>query len=372
MTQAKVVADSLKTILDNEIVKVVLDRSKNINDEFINNVKSWWGYDLFKRKPSPAYDMYGVFKGTDLDLACFLYELSGRGAIINLPTYESHTRSKKRTDQELISKYNRRGVITGVSANKHFFSFNINIIDQNVVSENKVGDFRTFSLTDKTGEWYKGWQKIEFAPTLKENKFITESKLWSGNNITFKNFIHPNRWTSFFGHHYVITKLLIERLEDESNFLHMEVKRILEAGIKFPEGSGPKTGDYEYGESVQKKFPAFECKIYIPDTQISGDYEMVETSQEGLINAYNKRKYYLYKIIPSLRFMTRASEYAHYKNPDRMPAWIQNVKWESGFKIPPRGRVQWERLKLFQPKVGEHSVSILKRNYEKSATVDSE
>jgi len=368
MTQPKHVAQSLKTLLENPLVESILDRScdPRLTAE---TVKSWWGYDLMTRKPSPAYNDYGIFKGTDLDLACFLYELSGRGAVINIPEYKSHTKSKKKTDQVLTSKYNRNGAITGVSANKDFFSFNVNIIDQNVIGEDKVGDFRTFSLTDKRGDWYQGWRVIQFVPTLRENKFITENKMWSGHKIVFKNFIHPNRWTSFFGHHYVITKLLMERLDDEAKFLYGEMKRILAAGITYPKGKGPKTGTYEYGEGKQEKFPAFTAKIYIPDTHIAGDYTMVETSQKGLVKAYNDRKYYVYSLIPALRFMTRASEYAHFINPDRMPAWLKNVNWESGFKIPPRGQVLWDRLKLFQPKVGELSVSILKRSFEKSATV---
>jgi hypothetical protein len=372
MTQPKVIATSLKTLLDNKIVKCILDRSCDL-DPVIDEVKSWWGYDLMGRKPSPAYDQYGVFKGTDLDLACFLYELSGRGAVINIPTYKSHTQSRKRTDQQLTSKFNRNGMVIGVGANKNFFSFNVRIIDQNVVGEDKVGDFRTFSLTDKQGEWYDGWQRIEFVPTLKENRFITENQLWTGNKIIFKNFIHPNRWTSFFGHHYVITKLLIERLEDFCKFLNTEVKRMQAAGIEFPEGEGPSSYDYEYGEGVQKTFTAFESKIYIPSTQISGDYKMYdELTPENMVEAYNLRKKYLYNVVPALSFMTRASEYAHYKNPDRMPSWIQNVKWEDGFKIPPRGRVEWQRLKLVQPKVGEHSISILKRTFQKSARVGAE
>jgi len=368
MTQPKIISESLKSLLKNNVVKNILDRSSNIKP-IVSDVTSWWGYDLFNRKPSSAYDMYGTFKGTDLDLACFLYELAGRGAVINIPTYKSHSRNKKRIDQMLASKNNRHGVLTGVSANKEFFSFNVNIFDQNVIGEDKVGDFRTFSLTDKYGKWYDGWTKIEFVPTMKENRFITENKLWSGNHIIFKNFIHPNRWTSFFGHHYVITKMLIERLEDYSKFLYSEMNRLTAAGIKYPPGDGPSSYEYEYGKSKTKKFPAFECMIYIPDTQITGDYEMLSLTQEALVQAYNDRKYYTYSVVPKLRFMTRASEYAHYQNPERFPSWIKNTSWEDGFKIPPRGRTLWKRLKLFQPKVGEHSVSILKRSFEKSTTV---
>lgn len=366
MTLPKYVAESLK-ILPNPNVIAILDRSSNI-DPVIETVTGWWGYDLFTRKPSPAYDEYGIFQGTDLDLACFLYSLSGRGAVINIPYYKGHSRKKQRTDQKLTSAANRNGELIGVQANKDFFSFSIKIIDQNVIGEEKVGDYRTFSLTDKTGQWYDGWRKIEFVPTLKENRFITENKLWSGHQITFKNFIHPNRWTSFFGHHFVISKMLMERLGDESAYLNSQVKAMLAKGIEFPRGDGPSTHDYDYGKSKQEKFNAFECMIYIPETKIIGDYPEVEFNQTNLIDCYNKRKQYVYGVIPALRFMTRASEYAHYMNPERFPAWIKNVKWESDFVIPGK-RKKWDRLKLFQDAVGEFSVSILKRRYQKSATV---
>lgn len=366
MTLPKYVAESLK-ILPNPNVVAILDRSADISP-VITTVKDWWGYDLFTRKPSPAYNDYGLFQGTDLDLACFLYSLSGRGAVINIPFYKSHTKKKKRTDQELTSAANRNGELIGVQANKEFFSFSIKIIDQNVIGEEKVGDFRSFSLTDKTGQWYDGWRKIEFVPTLKENRFITENKLWSGNQITFTNFIHPNRWTSFFGHHFVITKMLMERLADEAAYLNSQVKSMLKEGITYPKGDGPSSYDYKYGKGKQEIFNAFECMIYIPETKVVGEYPEVEFNQANLVDCYRKRKKYIYSIIPTLRFMTRASEYAHYMNPERMPAWIKNVKWESDFVIPKKKK-KWDRLKLFQDAVGEFSVSILKRSYTKSATV---
>lgn len=370
MTEPKHVAQSIKTILTNPLFLQIMDKSKDITP-VTQEVLGWWDYDLFTRKPSPAYDEYGVFKGTDLDLACFLYALAGRGAVINIPTYKSHTQTKQRKDQQLKSKYNRHGELLNVGANKLFFSFNINVMDQNVIGEDKVGDFRTFSLTDKAGDWYEGWQTIQFEPTLKENRFITESKMWSGHQIVFKNFIHPNRWTSFFGHHYVLTKMLIERLVDQAAFMNSEVKRIQAAGIDFPpKGDKPAAHDYDYGEAVQKTFDAFEVMIYTPEVLLQGDYEFYPETQEGLIRAYADRKG-LNAIISRLRFMTRASEYAHYKNPDRMPAWFKNVKWEEDFTIPGK-RIKWQRLKLFQPAVGEHSVSILKRQYQKSARVSAD
>ena len=367
MTEPKYVAKSLTSILDNPLVISILDRGSDMK-LVMDEVLSWWNYDLFARKPSAAYNEYGIFQGTDLDLACFMYALAGRGAIINIPEYKSHTKKKTREDQQLKSKYNRNGELLAVGANKHFFSFNINVMDQNIIGEDKVGDYRTFSITGKDGEWYDGWKKIQFEPTLKENRFITENEMWSGTQIIFKDFIHPNRWTSFFGHHYVISRLLMERLTDEAAFMNSEVKRLKEAGINFSSaGDKPKSHSYNYGATVSKKFVAFEAKIHIPDTFIDGEYAPYAESSEGLYNAYATRKEYN-KALAALRFMTRASEYAHYTNPDRFPSWLQNVAWEKDF-IEPGKRTKWDRLKLFQPAVGKHSVSILKRTYVKSAQV---
>lgn len=364
---SKVVASSLTSLLVNDVTKTILNRSEDITPA-IDEVQSWWGYDLLNRRPSPAYNEYGIFQGTDLDLACFLYALSSREAVINLPEYHSHTKSKIREDQQLISKQNRHGKLVGVGGNKDFFSFHMKIIDENIIGEDKVGYPRTFSLTDKIGNWYEGWKRIEFVPTLKENRFLTENKLWSGHTIHFKNFVHPNRWISVFGQHYVITRLLMDRLEDQASFLNNEIKRLLNSGIKYPGNEGPKSYDVSYGDSKQEKFPAFEMKVYIPEAKYIGEYIPLKNNQDELVSAYRKRKHMIYSVVPQLRFMTRASEFAHFKSPDRFPSWIKNVKWEGGFKLP-KGRIEYERLKLFQDKVGELSVSLLKRSYEKSATV---
>jgi hypothetical protein len=371
MTKPKKVSATITNILENPIVQTILDRSSDITD-VITEVESWWGYDLMNRKPSPAYDDYGIFKGTDLDLACFLYALVDRGAVINIPTYKGHSQKKIREDQILTSKFNRHGKLINVGGNKDFFSFNITIIDENVVGEDKVGAFRTFSLTDRMGKWYDGWKTIQFQPTMKENRFLTENELWTGNKIIFKHFIHPNRWTSVFGQHYIITRLLMDRLEDEAKFTFSEMKRIQKEGVEYPKGDGPAPFvATEYGETKRKTFPSFIMNVFIPDAKFSGNYKTFNSTQDDLVAAYRKRKYYNNKILPKLRFMTRASEYAHSMQPTRLPAWIKNVKWEPGFKLP-RGRIEWGRLKLFQDKVGEHSISLLRRAYDKSATVSAD
>jgi len=368
---SKYIAKSIKNLMDNPIVIDTLDRTSDILP-IAEIVSNFWGYDLMKRKPSPAYNDYGLFQGTDLDLACFLYAMVGRGAVINIPRYKSMRQKKQRSDQVVTSSANRHGKIVGVQANKDHWTFSINVIDENVISADKVGEYRTFSLTDLDGSWYDGWDKIEFVPTLNENKFITENKLWTGSQIVFKNMIHPNRWTSLFGHHYIITKMVIERLVDESAFLNAKIKQLQTEGIQFPSDGGPKSYQYEsYGDAKSIKKMAFQVQVYIPAAEYKGQYPEPSRTQEALVEMYDLRKK-LQKFLKGLRFMTRATEFAHANHPDRLPAWIKGVQWESGFKIPPRGRTQWDRLPLFQTKVGEFSVAILRRWYEKSARVSAD
>jgi len=366
MIEQKYVAKTLKTILENPMVLDALDRSKNIIP-IAEAAVGFWSFDLMGRKPAPAYDEAGIFRGTDLDLACVLYEMAEREAVIKLPYYKSATRRATRKDQELTSTRDRHGRMTGLVSNQNFFKFSVRIIDENVVGEDKVGDFRTFSLTDYTGDWYDGWQRINFVPTRKENRFLTESKLWTGNVIYFKNFIHPNRWVSFFGQYYVISKIVIERLADEIKNLNGQIKKMKEAGITFPEDKAPASHEYEYGETKSVQFESFEAKVYIPELGLKNEFPTTEASQESLV-ALNEKKKQLSKLKEKLTFMTRATEYSHYKNPNRMPQWIKNVQWENDF-VEPGKRTKWQRLKLFQPKVGEQSVSILKRTYPKSARV---
>jgi hypothetical protein len=355
------------TLLIHPLVVNALDRSCEIEPSAMA-ASEFWNYDLFTRKPGPAYNDYGVFQGTDLDLATFLFALQGRGAVINIPTYKATRQVRVREGQQLKSKENRNGVLLNVQSNQDFFSFSIKIMDMNVIQENKIGDYRTFMLTNFDGEWYDGWRVIEFDPTLSENRFITENNLWTGNKIIFKNFIHPNRWTSFFGHHYAISKIMIERLTEEAKFLNAEVKRLRAAGIEFPGDQGPETYEYPVkGESKSVSFPKFEAKIYIPETEISGEYPETDKSQTELVRIYKKMKR-LRSLKRDLMFNVRAAEYAYFKNQVAVPAWIKGQVWEDGFKIPGK-RVEWKRLKLFQPAVGERAISILKRETTKATQV---
>lgn len=365
MTQPKHVAQSIKDLVENPIVKTIQDRTKDVRTIF-NEVQSFWGYDLFSRKPGPAY-VDGVFVGTDLDLACFLYSLKDRGAVINIPWYEKFRQTKLKEGQVLTSKNNRHGKVVGVVANQYNFTFSVRIIDSNVMTSEGIGDFRNFAVTGFDGNWYDGWSTINFIPSAQENKFVTENKLWSGNKIVFKNFVHPNRWTSFFGQYYLITKLLIDRLVEERALLNSEKKRMLEEGVCYPPSTPTSPSSYttDSDKGKQIKVKSFEVELDFPEA--TGEYKKYETNQKNLILVSDLWKEYG-KVIKDLRFMTRATELAHFNNPDRFPSWLQNVKWESGYKLKGK-RNEWNRLVLFQPEVGKKAVAIRKREYERSERV---
>lgn len=369
MTQKKVIAKSIKSILDHPLIQNITDRSIDVKKDIIQEVLWFWSYDLFTRKPGPAYTEEGIFKGTDLDLACFLYQLIGRGAVIIIPKYESLRQRTFNSKEQTISNGNHNGQILGLTPNKNNFTFSIRIHDLNVIKEDSVGESRNFALTDFKGNWYKGWESINFVPTLNENKFITENKLWSDNKIVFKNFVHPNRWTSFFGQYYLITKILIDRLTDESKYYFKITKEMLESGIKFPPSDKEKTtvttdDKIDGGKTI--KVDSFEVEIKIPESDSS--YPKYEFNQKNLVELSRLRNHYIYNVIPKLRFMTRVTELAHYNNPTRFPSWLKNVQWEKDYVIKGK-RKKWERLVLFQPEVGKPAVSILKRKFIKSEKV---
>lgn len=123
MEEKKKVTKKLENILNNDIVKAILSYDQKM-DEIIPLVCSWWGYDLYSRKPGPAYfDEDMNFHTTDLDLACFLFELANRKAVINLPEYHSFRPRSVKEGQVLTSKENRHGQLLGLNANKETFNF---------------------------------------------------------------------------------------------------------------------------------------------------------------------------------------------------------------------------------------------------------
>ncbi len=369
--EKKIVGATLKNILDNPAMQFIIDRSLPL-DEVIDRVQKYWTYDMYTRKPGPAL-RDGVFEGTDLDLACFLTALSDRGAVINIPHYKSMRPATIVEGQRISSKGNRHGKVLKLVSNKDVFSFGINIMDMNVMTTDSVGDFRTFSLTAPDGNWYDGWSSIGWDPSAKENQFLSENELWTNNKVIFKYFVHPNRWISFYGQYYFITKALISRLTEQAADNFVQMKAMLAAGIKYPEsGEGakkvwPKTSK-EPGKSV--KFESLEVEVDFPNTKT--EFPQLDHSQENLILLTDQRRYWNNTVIPTLNFSARITEYAFYKHGEKkdgdvkMPAWLSGgTVWESGFKFP-RKKIEWERIKFMQPGVGEFSVAIRKRKKTKS------
>ena len=367
---AKLVSKKFENIMDHNLVKVIMDRKSDI-EPIIEEVKSWWGYDLYNRKPGPAYTDDGVFIGTNLDLACFLYELCQRGAAINIPKYETFSKKKLKEGQHLTSKDNRHGIIKGLVSNKETWVFSIQMIDQNVMTTDGFGDTRTFSLTDFKGNWYKGWTELQFIATAKENNWMTENKLFSDNKIVFNTFIHPNRWTSFFGDKYFITKLLIQRMEQQGKYFYGQIKQMLDSGITYPKSEIDKKSAKSYSDkSIDKgkriKVDAYEVEMDTPPNDTT--FKEYKFNQETLVDLTRKRNDYIYKSGPLLRFMTRATEYAHFQKPDLFPAWIKGAEWNHEYKQK-GGRKIWSRLVLCQPENFKLGVAIRKRIYKKSIEV---
>jgi hypothetical protein len=176
---AKHIAATLKDAAAGDAMQRILNRSAPIQD-VIDTLIDHWGYDLYTRKPGPAYYADGAFNATDLDLACFLSALVDRKAVINLPKYEAKRAKTIREGERVLSASNRHGQVQGLTANKEVFSFSVRILDQNVIqagtedTPDTVGAFRNFMLVDIDGEWHDGWKTIEFMPSAKENDFLNE------------------------------------------------------------------------------------------------------------------------------------------------------------------------------------------------------
>ena len=337
-----------------------------------------WDLDLYQRKPGAAYDKEGNRTGTtDLDMITFLFALRHRQAVINIPTYKGIRASSRKEGQQVLSKENRHGKITGLSSNNETFTFGAKIMDMNVINHQdggSVGDFRAFSLTDLDGGWWEGWQRIEFSPTAKENDFLNDRRLWDGFTLTFENMVHPNRWISLYGKPYFITKALIARLEEEGKHLDKQIKRMLTVGITYPGGgtqqkTWPKSTK---AESKAIKIEAFEVEIDMPDR--SGEYPVHQDNQEQLVAATERRREIIFKELAALRFVTRGVEYAFYKRTknrdgdEPFAAWITDAAWERDY-TPPGKRTKWNRLILFQPQVGHHGVAIRTRTKQKTERV---
>lgn len=352
--------------------------------DIANELIQHWSYDLYSRKPGPALLEDGILTPTDLDLACFMSALVDRQAVINIPKYTSRRPRTERENEMIVSKDNRHGHVMGLRSNKNVFSFSVLINDANVVQsvfetkEDILGAPRNFMLVDLNGQWYEGWNVIEFLPTAKENDFLKNKKLWTENKIYFKNFVHPNRWISFYGKYYLLTKALIQRLEDEAKFLRDEVKQLQNK----PSGSTKAHSDS--GKPI--KVAAFEAEVDIEfKNQYMESTVLSDILGEDLKKVNEIRKSELqvisYQLLPKLRFAARATELAVYNHlmshnlavptiPNTFPfrSLVSNSIWSMSYKKPGK-RTIWNRLEMANKFPGFPDFALRYRIYEKTERV---
>jgi hypothetical protein len=209
-------------------------------------------------------------------------------------------------------------------------------------------------IIDVTGDWYNaGWQRLEFVPTAKENDWLHDKSLWTNNTIVFSNFVHPNRWTSFFGKYYLASKAMIDRLSEETSALRRWLKENRDPADK--KSWSKTTGT---GETTVKTVTAFQAVVDTPT--LRGKFRL-PTSVKGA----KTRLKTLNGFVTDLRFATRATELAFHKyGKDRLPSWMKGVEWEEGFR-PPRGRTLWNRIEIPSTK----DVSLRYRTWDKSEEV---
>jgi hypothetical protein len=363
-------------LVGSEAMESIRDRSKSV-DTLAETLLKHWSFDLYSRKPGPAYyNEDGTLETTDLDLVCFLSALADRNAVINLPSYKSLRAKSKREGETVISKANRHGKVLGLSANKSVFTFSIRVEDQNVMQSDGEGNDstgapRNFLITGLDGSFYEGWSVIEFVPSAKENDFLNDKKLWTDNKVYFKNFVHPLRWTSFFGSYYFVTKALIDRLEQEVEYYNAQIKRIQALGVRFPttgDGSKKEWSATKKGETEPVTVTAFEAEVDIPWVR---EFPDTMASQEILVNLDKKVHNIKFKQLPALRFATRATELAFFQKTGRLtsfPAWMKDAKWETNY-VQPGKRTEWNRLIMTQRFPFEKGYAIRYREFQKTERI---
>ena len=367
---AKVVAETLLNICENQLFKTIIDRTMFLSDEFMDRCLSFWNYDLYTRKPSIAYNLDGE-QYTTLDLSTLIFALVQRNAVIYVPEYDKQQPGRIKSGQIVVDD-NRRGECLSVLSNKQLFNFSVRIKDLSVSqlrknNEIEEGDYRSYLLTDMYGKLYDGWKNVVFVPTAKENEFLQNNTLWPESNIRFENFVTPEKWISFYGQYYFLTKALIERLVDERTYLKVLLQDMLDSGVRYPPSNGESNFD-GWGETVEReegnkvKVESFQAEVDFPEFE--NIYPKVTFSSLNLKYVSKKIKR-INKYLEKYRFLTRSIELA-FSNKIKYaktiadfpyPSWIKNFGWEQDFRFP-KQRTKWYRLKLNQIKVGTYSIAL--------------
>ena len=296
---------NLKDLNLQDITAVAMDRARDAAS-LAQDLADCWGYDLSKRSPGIAYTTASGEQVTDLDMACLMSELVKWGSIINIPEYERSGPATKTAGQIVVSPENRHGKIVGVTSNEETFNFGVRVVDMNVMDAHNIGAYRTFLLV-RNGEWWKGLSTVQFQPTPQEQERL--AAIAKDNKITFDYFVHPLRWTSFYGAPYLGAKVVIGRLTDELKELRTQMG-LLAATLKLEAEPYPHT---EIIEEERPKEVLWVFKAEVMGGELRGAYpvEMAKPSK-NLLDTLSARKSHLSQLRDHLKFQTRATEFAFF------------------------------------------------------------
>ena len=308
----------------------VLDPEDQIND-IVGTLQDHWEFNLEDRKPGPAILHGGQIKATDLDLACLLSTLAKRHAVVVLPKYLSGSTKKASVPgQTLISADHRRGNLIRLSSNQEYFSFSLLVQDMNVQNaDGSLGAPRYFHILGKDGRFHPGWESISFVPDAAENKFISQFGLDVKGSIPFDTFVHPSRWVSFYSPYYLLTKLVISRLEDEASVIRARIKELKSKQAKAEKGYTFQKDDSDTSFKTRTiTVPVFEASV-VPTNDQEFDYPYFETNLEDAQADLKETE----SALSDLRFATRTTELAFYKARQEkagIPASVNRVgDWET-------------------------------------------
>jgi hypothetical protein len=389
------VAQSLQNLLDNPLVATCLDRSQLIKP-CLNSVLNMWRADLTNRRPAPAYiagvNRESMYQGTDLDLLSVLMTLSQRRAVINIPSYENLRKSSLKSNQHVVTRENRHGKIIKPISNMDTHAFSIMMMDFNIAEtrrgRERIGAPRNFALVDDSGNFYDGWQGLEWISSKEENQFIAENQLEVyPDSLEFTHFVHPSLAFSFYGSPYLITKTLASRIADQASHYRKLAQQLRKKGIKLRRPSGGRDEEvksWTEGETRPQKVKNLEAKLILPE--FIGSYPLMGVKEDGhTIQTYDKMppsreaqrdilryskwisRKLSFRYGPMVCTPMRAVELAFFKygfkgDQELKPGWAV-PDWNRDFKEKPKSRNKWNILEL------NPHVQLLYRIAEKTARI---
>lgn len=359
MTAKKQIAATIKRLIHGDTFGRVLDRSVDVQD-VIDTLVEHWEFNIEDRRPGPALvdPESGTLQPTDLDLACLAQTLARRKAVVVMEKgYEStdvRKDSAKSTGQKAIGA--PLGMLTALVSNEDLLTFSgrmNNLAILNTKDGGSLGAPRTYRFVGKDTRWHPGYHGMTFVADAKENEFLKKFDLARDGEVAFKNFVHPQRWTSFYGQYYFLTKVVIARLEEEARSLYAFIKTNKDAKAKkassYDATQKPESDDAGF-KTTKMEVPVFNAE---PDAPFRGEFSMPTSVEE----AEKHRNAILYGMLPALRFPVRATELAFYKRLGEragFPSWIRNAGWED-FRIK---NTVWRRLVYGQLMPGQQGIAL--------------